>query len=95
MLRHSLSFLQVAKSVSEVANSRYQSLFFILGGEGGARRGGDMGTCGGGVAGMQPGDSTHLLLNFSGYFSRMTWKRCAMEASCGWGGGRWAQSVEG
>lgn len=48
MLRHSLSFLQVAKSVSEVANSRYQSLFFILGGEGGARRGGDMGTCGGG-----------------------------------------------
>lgn len=44
MLRHSLSFLQVAKSVSEVANSRYQSLFFILGGEGGARRGGDMGT---------------------------------------------------
>lgn len=32
---------------------------------------------------MRPGASTHLLLNFSGYFSRMTWKRCAMEASCG------------
>lgn len=28
--RHSLSFLHVAKMVSDVANSKYQSLFFIL-----------------------------------------------------------------
>ena len=26
--------------------------------------------------------SSYLLLNFSGCFSRMTWKRWAMEASC-------------
>lgn len=30
MVRTSLSFLQEAKMVSEVANSKYQSLFFIL-----------------------------------------------------------------
>lgn len=35
MLRHSFSFLQVAKMVSDVANSKYQSLFFILPGVGG------------------------------------------------------------
>lgn len=30
MVRHSLSFLQDADIVSEVANSKYHSLFFIL-----------------------------------------------------------------
>lgn len=30
MVRHSFSFLQDAEMVSEVANSKYQSLFFIL-----------------------------------------------------------------
>lgn len=36
MVRQSLSFLHEAKMVSEVANSKYQSLFFILkkGGQG-------------------------------------------------------------
>lgn len=33
--------------------------------------------CGGGTT-----HSSYLLLNFSGCFSRMIWKRWAMEASC-------------
>lgn len=74
--------------VSEVANSRYHSLFFILGG--GDRhdvgRGGRGGTRGHAM-GTAPSHPPHLLLNFSGYFSRMTWKRWAMEASWGVGVG--------
>lgn len=35
MVRQSLSFLHEAKMVSEVANSKYQSLFFILKKKGG------------------------------------------------------------
>lgn len=41
-----------------------------------------LGTLNGPAAVAQQLDSPYLLLNFSGCFSRMMWKRWAMEASC-------------
>lgn len=73
IMRHSFSFLQEAEMVSEVANSKYQSLFFILKNR---ERLYSLKYLKKNEAQLYFSlENTHLLLNLWGCFSLMEWKR--------------------
>ncbi len=78
IVRHSFSFLQEAEMVSEVANSKYQSLFFILKNREQElyslkylKKKQSSVTLFAHTVSLNP----HLLLNLWGCFSLMEWKR--------------------